>query len=391
MRITHLHWGFPPIIGGVESHLATMLPVMVKNGQKVSLVTCSAEGTKPNENYEGVEIYRTPLMDLNWLFKRGLEGIGMELKSYLNAVVDKEKPELFHAHNMHYFSKIHLEILSEISKNKGIPVVLTAHNVWDDVLYLDLVKYFDWARIIAVSHYIKSEMLGIGFNDSQITVIHHGIDTKKYRPDVSTVNILKKHPRLKGRRIIFHPARMGLGKGCDVSIKALTLVKDTYPDVILIQAGTKNIIDWGETQQKDIAYFVNLIKLMKLSEYVLIDAFSMREVAELYALAEVCVYPSSASEPFGLTMLESLAAAKPIIVTRMGGMPEIIQDGINGFVIPVRNYEALSMHIMQLLSNKPLAKQLGNTGRQIVKRQFTKEIMTQNTTEIYNSVLGSLK
>jgi glycosyltransferase involved in cell wall biosynthesis len=146
--------------------------------------------------------------------------------------------------------------------------------------------------------------MGTGHDEREITVIHHGIDTETFHPDVKPAKILKKFPQLKGRSIVFHPARMGMAKGCDVSIKAINLVKERFSDVLLVMAGTKNIIDWELTQEKDIAYLVALVKTFDLREHVFIDVYSLREMPELYSLAQVCIYPSTASEPFGLTMLE---------------------------------------------------------------------------------------
>lgn len=391
MRILHLHWGFPPIIGGVETHLMTMLPTLARRRNKISLITGSVEGVKNRYTYNGVKIYRTPTMDLNWLFRRGFIGLESEIEGIFRKVINKEKPEIIHAHNMHYFSKMHSSILHNIAKEKGVPLLLTAHNVWDDVLYLELVKNINWTHIIAVSHFIKRELSGIGCQDTKITVIHHGIDINRYRFDVSTKYILKKYPQLKGRRIVFHPARMGLGKGCDISIKALNIIKEKFPDVLMVLAGTKNIIDWGAVQQKDIAYIVGLIKMLGLQDHLLIDAYSLDEIVQLYGVAEVCIYPSTVSEPFGLTMLESLSASKPMVVTNAGGMPEIIQDGINGYVVPIRDYEALAMRTIQLLDNTSLRKRLGTTGRQIVKSYYTKEIMTTRTLDIYRKILGKRK
>ena len=97
----------------------------------------------------------------------------------------------------------------------------------------------------------------------------------------------------------------------------------------------------------------------------------------------VCVYPSSVSEPFGLTMLEALASAKPMVVTETGGMPEIIRDGINGFVIPVKDFESLASRLIQLLANRILRERLGQTGRQMVEQQYTKEIVSENTLRLY--------
>ena len=152
-------------------------------------------------------------------------------------------------------------------------------------------------------------------------------------------------------------------------------------------AGSKNIIDWGDTQQKDIAYLVSLIKHFKMENNCLIDSYTLEEMKELYAVSDICVYPSSSNEPFGLTMLEAMASAKPIIITNSGGMPEVISDGINGYVIPVREFELLAAKIKNLLGDEKLRNRLGYTGRQIVESQYTKERVTKDILSIYKKLL----
>lgn len=387
MSIAHLHWGFPPIIGGVETHLNMILPAMARLGNRVSIFTGSFEGYRKYYRDNGIEVVRTPIMDLNWLSERGVNGLERELRQNYNEFIDTVRPDILHAHNMHYFSKPHARFLETVAKKKGIPLVLTAHNAWDDNLFLDLTRNIKWARIIAVSHFIKRELMGIGIDDRKISVIHHGVDERTYRPDLSTRSVLKKYPVLRGKSVIFHPARMGLGKGCDVSIKALRMVKEAHPNVVLILAGTKNIVDWGATQQKDIAYMVNLIEFFNLRENVLIDAFPLDDMPGLYAAANVCVYPSTSSEPFGLTMLEAMASGKPMIVTDAGGMPEIIKDGINGFVIPIKNFEVLASRILQLFNDKRLNHRLGYTGRDIIEMYYTKDMVTRNIVQLYHKLV----
>jgi len=388
LNIAHFHWGFPPIIGGVETHLTILLPQLVTLGHKVSLLTGSVEGLNGRYKYEGAEIYRTPIMDLNWLYKRGLNGLEEEIKDTFSSFLEESCPDIVHVHNMHYFSQAHIRILESLSKKKGVPFILTAHNVWDDILFLELTHKIEWAQIIAVSHFIKKEIIGIGIDDKKITVVHHGVDQESFKPGVNTKKILAKYPQLKGRKVIFHPARIGLAKGCDISIKAMNIVRQKDPGVFLVLAGSKNIVDWGGSQQKDIAYLVELIKHFKMEDDVLIDMYSLGEVKELYEVSEICLYPSSAPEPFGLTMLEAMAMAKPMIVTNMGGMPEVIKDGINGFVIPVRDFEAMAAKICQLLDDIKLKERFGYTGREIVESQYTKEKVTHDTLAVYRKVLG---
>lgn len=377
LSIAHLHWGFPPIIGGVETHLTFLLPELARQGYKVGLLTGSVEGSKVVDKFRGIRIYRAPMMDLNWLYKRGLNAIEAEVTRTFKNFIEQEKPDILHVHNMHYFSLTHARIVTELASRQGIPVILTAHNVWDDPLFLSIMHNIKWNHIIAVSHFIKQELHGIGIREKDITTVHHGIDIRMYHPKVNPAPIYKKYPQLKNRKIIFHPARMGLAKGCDISVKALRILKNKFPDAMLVLAGTKNIIDWGETQDKDIAYIVKLVDFFKLRENVLIDVYALEDMPRLYAASQVCIYPSSSQEPFGLTILESMASKKPIVVTWAGGMPEIVHNNINGFVIPPKNFDELANRVAQLLIDEELRERLGSTGRDMVKQDFTKEIMAR--------------
>lgn len=389
MKIAQLHWGFPPIIGGVETHLVFLLSEFVKMGHKVSLLTGSAEGSPEEFDFKGAKIYRSEFFDLNWLFKSGFQEVDDNVWDIINNFLDKTDPDVIHAHNMHYFSRYHCRILEHCALERQIPMVLTAHNTWKDKLFLDLTCKIAWDKIIAISHYIERELLSVGVPHEKVVTVHHGIDKKMFSPGRPAVKLFKKHPKLKGKkRIIFHPARMGLAKGCDITIEAYKLVKERFPDAFLLLSGSGNIIDWGLTQNKDIAYFVSLLKHLGLEEDVYINTFSIdKEMPDLYRLADVIVYPSSVEEPFGLAMLEGMAAAKPVIVTEAGGMPEIIHNDVNGYVVPRCNHQVLAEKIIKLLAEPKLAKALGKTGRKEVECMYNKEVYAKNIFNVYEEAV----
>jgi glycosyltransferase involved in cell wall biosynthesis len=387
-RILQIHWGFPPTIGGVETHLTILLPELVAQGHEVRLLTGAFRREPVNSRYRGVDVHRSPLLDLNWLVKRGLDGLEPDIDRFLTEQIEGFAPDVVHTHNMHYFSEPHIRTLERICKARNIPLVLTAHNVWDDTLFLRLTRDIDWAHIIAVSHYIRMELHGIGIDDRRTTTIHHGINIGRFTRNRRSRRVMAKYPQLKDRKVVFHPARMGMAKGCDVTIKAMRVVVDRFPDAMLILAGSKNIIDWSVSQEKDIAYFIDLIRALDLENKVLIDVFPIEEMPDMYSVADVVVYPSSVAEPFGLTMLESFAARRPIIVTNMGGMPEIVQNEISGYIVHQRDFQALSDRIALLLGNERLRKRIGENGRRIVEQHYTRVIMTRAHLRIYAEVLG---
>ncbi|KPJ69088.1 hypothetical protein AMJ44_04725 [candidate division WOR-1 bacterium DG_54_3] len=389
MKIAMLHWGFPPIIGGVETHLVALMPELVRMGHRVSLLTGSAEESPEHFDFKGVHICRSQFYDLNWLFKSNFQEVDDNVWDITVDFLDKIKPDVIHAHNMHYFSRYHTRVLEHYALYHRVPLVLTAHNAWKDKLFLDLTCKVAWDKIIAISHYIRRELMAVGVPEEKITVVHHGIDEKLFHPGKVSSSIFKDHPQLKGKkRVIFNPARLGIAKGCDVTIEAFRLVKNKFPDAMLLMSGSGNIIDWGLTQNKDIAFFVTLIKHLGLEDSVYINTFSLsKEMPELYRLAEVIAYPSSSEEPFGLTMLEAMASSKPIVVTESGGMPEIITDDINGYVVPKGNHEELAEKIIKLLSDDELRKKLGETGRREVEQMYTREIYARNIFEVYEDAI----
>lgn len=388
LSIAHLHWGFPPTIGGVETHMSILLPELIKRELSQWVCTASLPDVIEREQYKGVEVIRTPVMDLNRLLQEGSDITKEEVEKDFKNFFDTAKPDIIHAHNMHYFTRIHPEVLSQEAKSRNIPLILTAHNVWDEPIFLDLTAKFPWDHIIAVSHFIKKEISGAGFDEKKITVIHHGIDTEKFKAAENLDPLYDNYPKLKGKRVIFHPARISLGKGSDIAIKATSIIRKYIDNAFLVLAGSGNIIDWDEHMEGDMAFMSDLISILGLKDAVYIDSFSLDQMAELYNLAEVCVYPSSAQEPFGLTMLEAQATEKPMIVTKAGGMPEIIHDGINGYVVPIRDHEEIALRALMLMQDKDLQKRFGKVGRENVLTYFTKEIMAEAVYKVYKKALA---
>ena len=107
MRIAKLHWAFPPIIGGVETHLTILGPELIKEGCEIHLLTNSLSGEREERTYDNMQITGTPLMDLNSLTPERIQRLAGEIEDELTVFLEKSRPDIIHAHNMHYFSPVH--------------------------------------------------------------------------------------------------------------------------------------------------------------------------------------------------------------------------------------------------------------------------------------------
>jgi glycosyltransferase involved in cell wall biosynthesis len=111
------------------------------------------------------------------------------------------------------------------------------------------------------------------------------------------------------------------------------------------------------------------------------------DVPSLLASCDVVVLPSLA-ESSSLTLLEAMAARKPVIATRVGGIPEIVEDGQTGLLVPPSDPPALAAAIRSLLVDPDRAERLASAGRARVQRDFTLEAMVRGVAAVYDEVLG---
>ncbi|MDA8336609.1 MAG: glycosyltransferase family 4 protein [Peptococcaceae bacterium] len=386
MKIAMLHWAFPPTIGGVESHLVMLGSSLVRRGFEVHLLTGSVGGRREKYVTHGMVVRRTPLLDLNTL--TGMEKPGREVKAEILDFLWSVRPNVVHAHNFHYFSSVHAKAVLRGAAAAGAPAVLTAHNVWADELAREFGPFASrWDAVIAVSRFIARELVNQGYPAGQLTVIHHGIDLEKFKPARRAGNA-RFLSRLRGRRVIFHPARLSMDKGSLVAVKAVGLVRERIPDVLLLMAGPEKVVDFHGRQRDDLRKVKALVQEMGLSDNVLIRPFAWPEIADGYRAAEVCVYPSCFEEPFGIALLEAMATARPLVVTRAGGMPEVVEDGENGFLVPMGDHEELADKCLALLTDRQLSARMGRRGYEKVRERFSQERMVDETVRLYERLLG---
>jgi glycosyltransferase involved in cell wall biosynthesis len=113
---------------------------------------------------------------------------------------------------------------------------------------------------------------------------------------------------------------------------------------------------------------------------------SLEELVRYYATAEVAVVPSL-YEGFGLPAAEAMACGLPVVATTAGALPEVVEDGRSGILVPPRDHYALAGAIKCLLKDEPLRRAMGEEGRRRVERNFTWEEAARKTLAVYREVL----
>jgi phosphatidylinositol alpha-1,6-mannosyltransferase len=149
-------------------------------------------------------------------------------------------------------------------------------------------------------------------------------------------------------------------KGTDDLIRALAKLQSEMPDLHLVAVGGGDDLPRLQSLAKDLGVAARVHFLQRLSQ---------EEIAACYARAEFFAMPS-AGEGFGLVFLEAMAFGKPVIAAGYGGALDLVEDGVNGLLIPPRDPAALTLALSRLLENESLRSRLGTKGAAMVREKY---------------------
>jgi glycosyltransferase involved in cell wall biosynthesis len=242
-------------------------------------------------------------------------------------------------------------------------------------------------HIIAVSNFIKERILK-HYPDAKnkITVIHNGVALRRFRllpaDDPKLAQWRDKLGLESKAKTIIYVGRIGPEKGTDVLIKAFAGIIQKYPDLKLLVVGSS----WS-SESNPTPYVKKVVDLARsVSKNIIFSSFiHHNDLNYLYNLASICVVPSIWDEPFGLVNLEAMAAGCAVIASRVGGIPEIVQDGKTGLLFE-RNKEKELCDKMEFLINNPREQQsLSETGNRYAQNHDWSRVAEQ-TEKIYQSL-----
>jgi glycosyltransferase involved in cell wall biosynthesis len=393
MKIGVMHWAFPPVVGGVESHLIYLYEELANRGHEISLLT-SPHPARDDSSIDWIRITSDDHMSLPYLQQAPAQGRYERVYDMMESFILAENPEVIHAHNFHYFFADHAECLDELSRKYGIPIVLTIHNYWEDDLCRHLMRDIRWDKIVAVSYHMKKPCIfDSRLSPEQVEVHYHGVDLDKYAP-VADREDLRKRFGLTGKKVVFHPARACKSKGTLHSIEAVSLLMAKHEDICLIISGNGDSVDFENERPAFRACIKSMIQDLAVSDNILFIAASSDEMPLYMQASDVILYPTimPQGEAFGIGPVEGMACGKPVIVTRSGGLVESAQQGINGFVLEPDTAtltDELAAHIDALLCNPELAAYYGNNGRELAVERFDSRKMALKMEDLYNRLVNA--
>lgn len=303
------------------------------------------------------------------------EELSSNYLSYFKIVVhavNDFQPDIIHVH--------HLMPLTWIARfikiAYGINFIVTVHGselptLEDDKRYPYLTQeaILKSKRIVANSFWTKEWMFKILDNEikKQIRVIPGGVDISEY-PDAMDISGIDSKYGLKGQKLILFSGKLTKYKGVKYLIQAAKNIQ-----------GIIGITGDGP-ERKSLEDYVSELKINNVRFFGHKDN---HELIKLYYRADICVVPSVWDEPLGLVVLEAMATKTPVVVTRKGGIPLAVKEGVNGLFIRPRNSKEISDKVNLLLADDELRRKIGDRARKTILERFTWEKIAHRYERMY--------
>jgi phosphatidylinositol alpha-1,6-mannosyltransferase len=272
--------------------------------------------------------------------------------------------------------------------------IVQAHGL--DLVYRSLVYQtlcVGWLRycnaVLANSNYTATLAVERGVSRESIAVIPLGVDVARFVP-AANCDELKKALCLQCRQIILFVGRLARRKGVEEFVRnCLPAIVHDLPQVCFVIAGgnpTESL-----THRDDVLSEIQAaVRELGLQDHVRsCGEVSDDELVKLYRCCDIVVLPALAStedvEGFGMVLLEAGAAGKPVIATRVGGIPDAIVSGQSGILIKPGDYRELSNAIVELLGNDNRRQAIGECARRRVQRDFSWETIVPKYEKAFSS------
>lgn len=414
MKILFLSDDFPPNSrGGAEINAFNLAQALRMAGNSVFIITATQDRTLAGKyEYEGLTIHRI-YSSYHRFFTHYFAVYNPQIVHDVGNILQEVSPDIVHAHNIHaYLSFYSLKLARHYARG----VFLTAHDTmlvsygkfdrfinksnlsvpksfnyklsfWDNLRAAR--KRYNPLRNILIRHYLhytdkifantgvlKQMLEANGLTN--IEVVHYGTDIRGEFSEES-IHSFKNKFGITNKKIILFGGRLSREKGGEVAVRAMRLVVKESPGAVLLVVG----------KQEEYSRHMTLIaEDLGVERNIVFTGWLGREDMGLaYASADVVITPSIYFDAFNLFNLEAMAAGKPVVGTCFGGTPEIILDGVSGYIVNPFDIEALSSKISDLLKNPKKAENFGKTGYQRYQKLFTMNLQAEKTMEFYRDAV----
>ncbi|MEA3329937.1 MAG: glycosyltransferase family 4 protein [Nanoarchaeota archaeon] len=386
MRICFISNFYPPTgTSGADRYLWDVSHKFAEKGIKVEVVTTAPKEIKVKkiERKKNLTIHRLSFM--NSLDEKDQRTKGLKLYNYLKKINRTKKIDLISSQALHLWSHLSPSFCSVVTNmfaiEYNIPNILTIHAPFINEEDKIAPKTLFWDKIICVSNAVSEEVHSLNIDVERISTCYPGVDIEKFRPNLGRKWLRTRIGVKEKDKIILFAGRLTEAKGLPVMLKAFATIAQGKKDIkLLLAAGTP------VTEEK-IKETYEKAELLGIKDQLFIEPFPLEDMPHVYNGCDIFVLPSQ-YEGFGLVFTEAMACGIPVIGTSVGGVPEVISNGEEGYLVPPNEPTELSKRIDWLLKSKIKRNNLGNKGVEKSQRKFALNKTVEKLMGIHKSAIS---
>jgi glycosyltransferase involved in cell wall biosynthesis len=227
-------------------------------------------------------------------------------------------------------------------------------------------------RLIVVSRAIDRKVVEEGRFGAPRTLVYNGVDLERYDHQEPCCTLRDEYDMEPGSPIVGVVGRLALEKGHPTLLEAWPHVLREVPGAYLMVV--------GEGSRQEALH--QIAREQGIERHVIFTG-RRDDIPAVTAAFDVAVLPSY-REAQGLTILEAMALSRPVVASSVGGIPEMIEDGVTGLLVPPHDPAALAAAIVRVLRDHPLADMLGRAGHDLVHDRFCVQLMVNAVQELYD-------
>lgn len=297
---------------------------------------------------------------------------GVKLMRALRKIIAREKPNMLHIHGR---PGDWASILA--GKRERRPIIYSRREDRPTNSFHRYFKYPLFSRVIAMSPAIRRELLEASVPAEKVIYVPCAVDLERFKPAPKTTENESFRAEFGWRGagpVLAVAAQLAKNKGHAVLFGALPAVLAKYPDTRVLVLGRGPAKD--ELQRE--------LERRGLEKYVRL-AGHRPDLEHILPRADMLVHPSF-EDGVGVVVMEASACGIPVIASRVGGIPDIVQDGLSGYLVKPGDSINLARHIVMLLDDREQLLHFGRTAREIAVDKFAMERLINGHREIYRSV-----
>ena len=387
-------------VGGVERYILNLIDYCKNQPLLKAVIILPAF----NENYVEESGSVTTYFETSIALLKNLSGKEISEKSQgfskvVENIIVKHKIDIICAENFHVgLPPAYSLLLNMIAALHKIPLILRLHSFAISPLQIELVNRLMWNKISCVSKSVSGDCFQKGADINILSTDYLGVNIQLFNKKIATPDTLKKKLNLSNKsKIVLTATRIIRGrtnilqeKGLINLIQAFSKLSPVYHNLYLLIAVGKPPDNLKAEFDQAYEMLLGYLRLHNIETKTIVKMFKLNEMAEVYAGSDVFALPSE-NETFGQVFIEAMACGLPVIGTNVGGIPEIISDSDNGYLIPPNDSSILAQMIEKLINDRSTRNNFTKAGTKTVKDKFTSEKQMSSFMKTLQETASDLK